>query len=116
MSSPRARDVLIVEDDADARQSIVDVMRDEGCRVYEATDGQDALRVLRLIIPDLIVTDLMMPGLNGWDLCEVVRRDRRLRNTRIAVVSAVAHIQPIEGARTLPKPLDARALASLLVA
>lgn len=110
----RIRDVLLVEDDVDLRQAIADVLRDEGCRTYVAADGEEALSILRVLEPDLIVTDLMMPGMNGWDLCARVRADARLRSTPIAVLSAFTDVQPIAGTRMIRKPVDVHALVSLL--
>jgi len=108
------RYVLVVDDDADLRESIADVLRDEGCRVYAAADGEEAMDFLRGVVPDLVITDLMMPRMNGWELCELLRRDRRLATTPIAVLSAFVDVQPVEGARVFRKPIDVHALMSLL--
>ena len=110
------REVLLVEDDVDLRDAIAEVLRDEGCRVLVAEDGEQALAILETAAPDLIVTDLMMPRMNGWDFCAAVRRKDHLAGTPVAVVSAFVDVQPIDGVRIIRKPLDVQVLASLLSA
>jgi CheY-like chemotaxis protein len=110
----RVIDVLLVEDDAELRDAVADVLRDQSCRVYAATDGQQALEILRAIVPDVIVTDLVMPRVNGWELCAAVRSNRQLRETPIVVLSAFGDVQPLHDVRMIRKPLDVHALVSLL--
>ena len=112
----RRRDVLVVEDDPATRQAIVDVLRDDGCRVYQAADGAQALDLLRAFVPDIIVTDLMMPHVDGWELCERIKSSPALASTPIAVLTAFADVRPIAGVRVIHKPLNVRALTSLLAA
>ena len=70
----RCGSVLLVEDDEDIRASVGEILRDEGFEVIAATDGNDALRLLRGAdeLPRLILLDLMMPVMDGWAF-----RDRR---------------------------------------
>ena len=108
------RDVLVVEDDRDVRLVVAEVLREHGCRVYVAGDGAEALAILRVILPDLIVTDLMMPRVTGWELCDLLQRDRRWASTPVAVITAFADAPPVPGMRFLRKPLDLRSVASLV--
>lgn len=114
MRTQRARDVLVVEDDDAIRDAVVDVLKDSGCRVYQARDGVQALELLRVFIPDVVITDLMMPELDGWQLCERMKLMPSLRRTPIAVLTAFGDVRPIEGVRIIDKPLNVRALTSLL--
>ena len=67
--------VLVVDDDVTVREVVVSYLRAGGHTVLEAADGADALRSIRSDPPDLVVLDLMMPGIDGLEVC------RRLRTT-----------------------------------
>ena len=86
---PEERSILIVEDDADLRQALGDVLRDEGYAVAMAADGQEALDHLRRESrPSLILLDLTMPVMNGWQFRDEQRRDPDLSGIPVVVLSA----------------------------
>ncbi|MBV9133855.1 MAG: response regulator, partial [Chloroflexi bacterium] len=64
------RVVLVVEDDESIRNVITDVLEDRGYRVIGATNGADALHQLEQAKPDVMVLDLLMPVMHGWDFME----------------------------------------------
>lgn len=66
--------ILIVEDDRNIRAGLVDALELEGYAVAEAPDGSAALREFNSFRPDLILLDVMMPNLNGYEVCRRVRR------------------------------------------
>lgn len=66
--------ILIVEDDRNIRAGLVDALELEGYEVGEAADGGAGLRMYNSFKPDLILLDLMMPGLSGYDVCRQIRR------------------------------------------
>ena len=63
-----AADILIVDDEEHFRTILSSVMEEEGFKVLEAQDGDTALRMLRVNSPDIMVTDVKMPGMDGWEL------------------------------------------------
>jgi len=65
-----ARVALVVEDDASIRNVIVDVLQDRGFRVVGASNGVEALDRLDVCLPDVMVLDLLMPTMHGWDFME----------------------------------------------
>jgi DNA-binding NtrC family response regulator len=65
--------ILIVDDEANARTALAELLRDEGYAVETAADGFKALPKLEEFVPDLVVTDLKMPGLNGLELMQKLR-------------------------------------------
>src|SRR5436305_14219491 len=69
---PRDR-ILIVDDDGDARELIASVLAEAGYVVEVASDGFDAINKLSAVRPDLVLTDLRMPGLTGVDLAQRIR-------------------------------------------
>jgi DNA-binding response OmpR family regulator len=69
--------ILIVEDDAALAQVVCDILVFEGFDVELVTDGSVAIDRAREFMPDLVLLDLTLPGRNGFDLCEVIRRGGR---------------------------------------
>jgi len=65
--------ILIVDDEQLIRELVADYLSDEGYTVLQAKNGRDALNILREQAVDLVVLDLMMPGMNGFEVCEELR-------------------------------------------
>ncbi len=81
------RTVLIVEDDFDTLHPLAELLRLKGYSVSTATEAQQGLTVARHHPPDLIITDIALPGPSGLHFIGQVRRDRQLRSTPIIVIS-----------------------------
>ena len=113
--------VLVVDDDVEIRETIRDVLEEEGYRVELASNGAEALAHLRAQAddahPSLVLLDLMMPEMNGWQFCEEQRRDPRLSSIPVLVISAAsvdAKKGSIAGYAFLKKPIElARLLESV---
>jgi DNA-binding response OmpR family regulator len=80
--------VLIVEDELNIAEALRFVLGREGFDVACVADGQDALRLLRADPPDLLVLDVMLPGLNGFEVLKAMRADAALRMLPVAVLTA----------------------------
>jgi two-component system chemotaxis response regulator CheY len=103
------RNVLVVDDEALIRGFLAIALEDEGYRVVTAGDGLEALEKARTEPPDLIVLDLMMPHMNGWEFIDASRADPAMSQTPIIVVSAVhggAEAEVLGVHRFLAKPFD----------
>ena len=74
---PEAK-ILLVDDDATLRELLADQLKTAGYHVLTARDGASGLRSAVEAQPDLIVLDVMMPGMSGWDVCERVRAKSRV--------------------------------------
>lgn len=81
--------LLIVDDNAQLRQQLKDTLS-ESYRILEASDGQKALEVAFAEIPDLVLTDFMMPMMNGLELCKALREDERSSHIPVVLLSAEA--------------------------
>jgi CheY-like chemotaxis protein len=79
--------VLVVDDDADAREMLRRALEREGVEVAEASDGVAALALIQARTPDLIVLDLVMPELDGFGVLDVLHADHALRDLPIVVAS-----------------------------
>ena len=68
------RRILVVDDEQMSREGVAEVLTDEGYEVMEAADGQEAVTALTSFQPDLVLTDLQMPKLNGMDVLKHVKQ------------------------------------------
>ena len=82
-----SRTVLVVEDTELLRRMYVDRLTQDGFRVLSAADGLEALGVLRSDTPDLILLDLIMPKMSGLEVLELVKRDPRLKDIPVVILS-----------------------------
>ena len=80
--------ILIVDDDATNRQLLLTLLGYDGHRLIESADGIDALNAARSHSPDLIITDVLMPGMDGYEVVRQLRRDPALRDTAIIFYTA----------------------------
>src|SRR5258706_10797139 len=83
-----ARTILLVEDFDDTRLMMKLWLVRNGYRVLEAETGEEAISVARRELPDLIIMDVMMPGMNGLDATQRIREYQPLRRIPIVAVSA----------------------------
>ena len=81
------RRVVVADDDPGVTWFIADLLRTAGCEVHEALDGQSALDLAFKVSPEIIVSDILMPGLDGFALCRAVKRDVALRDTPVILLS-----------------------------
>jgi CheY-like chemotaxis protein len=111
---------LVVDDDPACRMLCSINLQFEGVVVLEAADGRRGLEQARSERPDLVVTDVRMPGLDGFQLAEALRRDER--TSQIPLIFISAEKEPANAARAralgalayLTKPFDPPALTSLV--
>jgi DNA-binding response OmpR family regulator len=83
----RGRRVVVADDDPGVTWFISDLLRTAGCEVHEALDGATALDMAFRIQPELVVSDILMPNLDGFALCRALRRDVALRDTPVILLS-----------------------------
>jgi len=105
-------EILVVDDDRGIRETLGDVLRDEGYRVELARDGGEALAVLRgrAAAPELILLDLAMPGISGEEFRRAQLDDARLASIPVVVLSADERHSLPGVAGWLRKPVDLYAL------
>jgi signal transduction histidine kinase/CheY-like chemotaxis protein len=84
---PRARRILVVEDNADARESLVTLLRLAGQEVHEAQNGAEALRIARAVLPDVALIDIGLPDLDGYELARRLKADRATRGVRLLALT-----------------------------
>jgi len=102
--APHRPSILVVDDDEAIRQVVSEVLRDEGYEVVCAENGVEALRHLyKADRPDLVLLDLMMPVMSGWEVLEQLQSNSELSQIPVVVVSAM-HAPGVS--EHLAKPID----------
>ena len=116
----RPRPCILIVDDDDAIRSLIRVtLTRNGYDVREARNGREALDVMRTGASDLVVLDLMMPEVTGWDVLDARAADERLRRIPVIVASAargpeVASVVTHPISALLPKPFELETLCALV--
>src|SRR5262245_65730847 len=95
MARPR---ILIIEDERDLTHTLSYNLQREGYDVLVAHDGQEGLRKAQMQLPDLVLLDLMLPGMDGLDVCRELRGGERTRAVPILMLAANAEeTEPVGG-------------------
>src|SRR6266481_5926611 len=101
--------VLLVEDDRSLRRYLEVVLRQEGYEVFVAADGLEGMRILLRSAVDVVVTDAIMPHLNGYELCRFLGNTPHLSHIRIVLLSALdnadSHSENLQAHEFLAKPV-----------
>src|SRR5947207_11583979 len=111
--------VLVIDDDLPLRGMLAAALRQHGFQVLLAGDGAEGQRALTIHNPDVVLLDLAMPDVNGWDFLQRLQETGHLGRVPIIVMSAHLHVDPQAilkmGVRaTLPKPFNLPELIDLI--
>ncbi len=82
--------VLCVEDEQDIRENIAEILRDEGFEVFEADNGKRGFESFMQNKPDLVVSDIMMPEVDGYALLQLIRESKNIRNNTVPFIFLTA--------------------------
>lgn len=80
--------IYIVEDEPDIRDTLKYNFSNEGFKVFTSPDGEEALSNIKKVLPDVLILDLMLPGLSGLDVCKSIRADDDIRDISIIMLTA----------------------------
>ncbi len=109
--------VLVVDDDESTRLLLESILTEAGHHVVCAVDGEDALVRLRGPAPDLMILDLLLPGMSGWDVLEFMEERPRLSTIPIVILTAYGEDEePPPSRPVIHKPVDADLLCSMVAA
>jgi DNA-binding response OmpR family regulator len=78
-----AKKILIVDDEPHILELIKAVLEVEKFEIITAVDGKEALKKLETIAPDLVLLDMMMPGMSGREVCESIRKNKKTKNQKV---------------------------------
>ena len=107
--------VLVVEDEAESRETLRELLELEGYKVETASDGKAALQLLETIDPCVVLLDLFMPVMDGWQMVDRLRTDGRLGRMNVLVITSAGHRAPSD-LPVLQKPLNIDKLISTIEA
>ncbi len=118
---PKQRTVLIVEDNEQNLELLQVYMEDlPGVRVLTANNGLEAMEQVKEQPPDLMLLDIMMPKMSGFEVCKRIKADPRTRDITVVMVTALNETSDIERAAEcgtddyLSKPIDRKAMVNLV--
>ena len=83
-----SRKILVADDSATFRAFFKHLLEDSGSTVVEASDGKEALEMVKSEMPDCIILDYNMPEINGFDVCLKIREEEELRDLPIVIITA----------------------------
>lgn len=112
MNQYNGKRILVVDDEQDILLLVTKILETVGYDVVTACDGIEALEKVRKVSPDLVILDLMLPGLDGFQICSILKHDRLLKNIPIVIFTARSQIEDCDlgmklGANAyIKKPFD----------
>ena len=95
MTESAIHSVLIVDDEPTARTMLRLILVRAGFEVLEAQDGTEALDMVRRQLPDVMLLDIMMPGIDGFEVCRILRAENETTDLPIIMLSASADAQSV---------------------
>ena len=118
MDHKRKNRILVVDDEANHRRAIRRVLMDLDAEIMESETGKEALETAKTFRPDLVILDILMPAMDGYEVCRKLRRDPETVGTMILLLSARLHVTArLEGYEAgaddyLSKPFDPEELSA----
>ena len=88
--------ILLVEDDFFLIDIYVTQLKKAGYKVEVASDGKIALNKIKKSKPDLLILDVILPKVNGWELLETIRQDRHLKKLKVVILSNLGQKEEVE--------------------
>ena len=82
-----AKKIMVVDDEESLVELVKAVLEQEDYEVITAADGNECLKKLKSVKPDLILLDMMMPGMSGREVCEKIRSDPKTKNLKVAFLT-----------------------------
>ena len=110
--------ILVADDDDGLRQLLRLILAREGFEVFEAASGEQALALALAVDPAVILLDVMMPGMDGYDVCRRLKSDQRTDNVPVVLVSAAEDMMrrndlyKLGAAACIQKPIGPRDLVA----
>ncbi|WP_437191909.1 response regulator [Planctomicrobium sp. SH527] len=98
VNEPVVSRILIADDNEQNRELLEAYLSDEGHEIFMAADGQQTIDVAREKLPDLILLDIMMPRLSGYEVCQQLKQDEKTNRIPVLMVTALKEMGDIQKA------------------
>jgi two-component system, OmpR family, alkaline phosphatase synthesis response regulator PhoP len=86
------RKILIADDNENIREALTYLLEDEGYKLALARDGADTLKKVREFLPDILFLDIMMPEMNGYEVCRAIKNDPKLKDIYVIMLTAKGQV------------------------
>ncbi|MEL6969297.1 MAG: response regulator [Bacteroidota bacterium] len=112
--------ILLVDDEPNILLALEFIIKQKGFKVVTAANGSEGIQMARQHLPDLVILDVMMPGLDGFAVAKTIRQDKRLNHTTIVFLTAKGTNQDFAqgyasgGEIYLTKPFDNQELLNII--
>lgn len=107
---------MFVDDNENIRQMIIETLKDSFKNLYIASNGKEALQIILKEIPDIVISDIMMPEMNGYELCRKIKEDMNINHIQVILLTARTDEQShLDGYKTgadayMEKPFEINSL------
>lgn len=91
--------ILVAEDERDIRELIKFTLTFAGHQITEASNGEEAVQLAKEVLPDLILTDVRMPKMTGYEACSVIKNDEATKHIPVVILSAKGQDEEIDKGR-----------------
>ena len=116
----KSRRVLVIEDNIDSARTLVAVLKSEGHEAEYAINGYVGVEMAKTLRPEVVILDLGLPGMNGYEVCNRLKREEELKQAKIIVVSGYVKEEDRKRSQAagcdahLAKPADLKQLLALV--
>jgi two-component system, OmpR family, alkaline phosphatase synthesis response regulator PhoP len=113
-----SKKILIVDDSKNIRKLVSVVLKNEGYEFSEVSNGLDALSRVKLERPDLVILDVVIPGMNGINVCREIKNDPVISSTAVIILTSEATYEAMDAAKDagadmfMTKPFEPKDLRS----
>lgn len=112
--------IVVIDDDKTTLTMLTMILTKENYLVVSALDGEEGLEMVKSELPDLVVCDVLIPKIDGIDICEKIKNDPNLGHIKVILMTAIKNIMIQKEARTcgadgfIEKPTDSRLLLTMI--
>jgi DNA-binding response OmpR family regulator len=92
LTTMEQKKILVADDNENIREALTYLLEDEGYQLWLAKDGAETIKKVKEFRPDILFLDIMMPEINGYDVCRAIKSDPDLKNTYIIMLTAKGQV------------------------
>jgi two-component system alkaline phosphatase synthesis response regulator PhoP len=92
LTTMEQKKILVADDNENIREALTYLLEDEGYQLWLAKDGAETITKVREFRPDILFLDVMMPEINGYDVCRAIKSDPVLKNTYVIMLTAKGQV------------------------
>jgi CheY-like chemotaxis protein len=92
LTTMEQKKILVADDNENIREALTYLLEDEGYQLWLAKDGAETITKVREFRPDILFLDIMMPEINGYDVCRTIKSDPVLKNTYVIMLTAKGQV------------------------